>query len=603
MTSTQRKAMSLAIGAVLLLAWWALYDGGDLNAERAAVPVSARADERTSERTIEAVGHELTTRKPAESESGFQSAPASTPGPVQSIRILVEVVNDLGSPLPGASVFLRRHDDYREIGTTDHAGRVQGDWSDCEFGVVDATHPDYAPTSSPFALESAAVLKASHLPATRGQELVVRVAMKPAGLIEGSVVVAGKPGPSGIKVSAHPCESSWRTWFQTPELFEGDPQHVRTQTDEAGRFLLRVNPSTTYTLIAGGSGLVQSQAMHRVQANGPPVELELVYGYALAVRFVEPANHPLESRVLSSTYKPGSSTSEHDPEAEIGNFTVPAAIWAGLPRAVISKDRGLDQKRVLFYSASVRKERVGPITLSVNANGCESFTQEYWATPLDATVSIDVPLKPNASARGGIRVRIRGALLPGHGADTSTQFSDRKDGTHLLNLRNRDVGTLKLELDDWKEGVCELPEVPAGEYDCWFSTYPNPWFYDPAEGSDALESLTVEPESWTEVEYELPQAGTIELKVFRPDGTPYYGFLGATLSRAPGPHTMDGEVVLAYIGGAAMFFKSAPYRIGGLLPSNYAVWLAGSPEAEEHRPTATVTVGRTTEVTLELPYP
>jgi hypothetical protein len=596
-SSAQRKAMLLTLGAMLFVAWWGLYGEGDRTPDSGADPVKVSS----AERSPVALQHEDTIRRLAELETEVSSVPATTHRSLHGTLILVEVVNDLGRPIQGASVFLRRYDDYRRLGTTDQAGRIQGDWSDPEFGIVDATHPDYAPTSTHFALGDANGHAASE--PSESQALVVRVIMQPAALIEGSVVVAGMPGPPGITVSAHPSESGMRTWFQAVDQFQEDPQHVNTQTDEVGHFVLRVHPKLAYNLIAGGNGLVQSQAKHRVMANGPPTEIELVYGYALALRFVDPSHREIRNGLTNGNTRSPLTASEKDPDAEIGNFTAAAATLAGLPQELTrpgsTVGMGATRLSTLFYSSSTPRVRVGPIWIMASAAGYADFEGEFWATPLDSTVRTDIPLNPIVSEKGRIRVRIRGGLFPGHAADSTFH----SDGAHSLKLRNRIVGTLVAHLrDEWKSGVFEIPDVPAGNYEHWFVTSPNPWGIEPLGGSAPVESLTIEPNKWTEVEYELPRSGAIELKVFRPDGAPYYGSIAATLSRAPGPYTIDGEPVQAYIGGMPVVFKSAPYRIGGLVANNYAVWLAGSPESEEHRPTATVTAGSITEVTLELPF-
>jgi hypothetical protein len=519
-----------------------------------------------------------------------------------SRSIVVEVVNDLGRLVPQATVYLRRFGEYERIGITDSSGRVRVDWSGPELGIVNATHPDYAPASAPFALASGPGTASSDPAQKEAAQSVVQVVLSPAGLIHGAVVVAGQPGPSGVTVFACPSESSVRTYFQAPDQFRSDPEHVSTQTDEAGRFQLRVDPRRRYSLIAGGSGLVQSHALHRVRADGPAVEIELVFGYALAVRVLDTRGEEIRSEIFG-TSQSSFGASEQDPDASLGNFTDPAALCAGLPPGFRRRNESDARRSLTFYSSPIRKPRVGPITFSVNVPGYEEFeTVDAWATPLDEVSYVDVRLRSIVDERGGIRIRIRGDQRPGHGADTVLGFHAQQAGIHVLNLRNEILGTLKLELKEWSSGVCECPDVPAGTYQAWFSTYPNPWFIDPAENDAGATRLTVTANQWSEIEYELPPSGSLLVHVVRPDGEPFHGFLGLTISRSPVPHTLeDGSVTQAYIGGAPVFFQCAPYRLGGLVPNNYAVYLGSLERSEEHRPTVTISAGSTSEVTLELP--
>lgn len=393
------------------------------------------------------------------------------------------------------------------------------------------------------------------VPPPKEDERELEVVLRRGGSISGRVVEFGvrilppeiAPPVAGARVVAM-TQVGGRGIFDRLQI--GDPSIRCGVSDSSGAFSIDgLVAGEQYLLRAGARGFIQNKqnqpptSIPVVPCEGVVVELQNAYG--VSFEFVDDASGELISIAdLAGGVEYGSRdrTAMTLPPGGIESFL------AGLDPNLYA-----DKRRLTILASSPEAPAEVGIYVETRLVGYESVKADAMAAPLSKAMPVvRVPIEQTASAFGTLE-------LLWHTADETLKNlgpqQPPKGEVHLLGADGSEMAILA----PMQPGVEHmLHRVPVGSYEVSVSANDRLFVY-PAKDLPR-KTVVVEADKPTLITVPLEQAGSIQLRLERADGSAYESELQFRLMRTAAPRYSGG-----YIG-----FSAPPYRIIALDPGTYS---------------------------------
>ncbi len=552
----------------------------------------------------------LVDDEPGDDQAGVApSATAPVPGPEQARNadsidsrtetpsvsdstpvagLMLQVVDPAGNPIGGARVHLRVAGVTRIVGRTSADGSISLPQAEgCREYA--ASHEQFAPSAIAVDCGISRPLRPSGTPPKS-----LFLVLSPAKSIEGRVVIGGSNGPSGIRVAALPVPLAPRAYSHPWDELLRDAEVILTETDALGRFVLSADPNGRYSLLAGGEGLVQVNAVQVVAPGESGLVIELRKAFSLFARFVEADGAAIRLASSARIGTPSFSVRPSNKAVELSPSAPLAGFFAGIPLNA-RWDEFREQDRICFqFVCDSAEDFAGPIDVEGWLPGYAPFTARLWARAIESgLVEERIVLQRTAKGFGSIRVLLsgeRGLLPESHGNSAPALF---------LHLVDSSQETIAYRLMAWHGNMCIIRDIPTGQYSWSFVTIPGADM--PAgRGQRDLQSTCVQENVETQIVVDVSDRGGLALGIVRQDGRPYVGALTGTLSSPPESMRDDrtGETLIVTRRVEFFRFSSPPYELSYLPPGEVSVRLT-FPETTQLQ-TARISAGNREQVLVPL---
>lgn len=411
--------------------------------------------------------------------------------------------------------------------------------------------------------------------APAGTDEVV-VVIDTGGAVRGRVVLPdGKPAPAGTRVLAWPMDSPLAARVIAESALLGDfESQAGTAID--GAFVIRgLDRTKTYSVTAGGKGLMRKQPFNSIVPDGKDLLLELFPVYGAVVRLIDASSGgPVR---VASTFWPMGSVSTRVADTSLIHF-VPGG--AGSTLAGLTSDwfdrESAGFTHITLCAAPGGGPALGPFVLHASLPGYRAVEAEFVASPVfEGLQVVDVLMEPIADAWGEVRVEFSGKLAAAS-LEPRTPLSWAK-----LHLRDAHGKILQYALPKPSGDPSSIRPIPAGPYDARVVI---------------LDGLA-RPLDWQRIDVGAEPAtltvpvgtlGAIEVHARKRDGSPYSGRLSLSVQALRGPQTL-------------VAFDDAPYAILGLDAREYSVRVMSPFLSELDGGRVTVLAGEAAVVEFDAP--
>jgi len=521
---------------------------------------------------------EPSPHEPADAPGKMESTPDDPQGERATVtatrEALIHVIDQNQVGIPDASVFAidysRRAPSMKDLGRTDHDGRLQPDQVFSPPIWIAAKREGYV-TGEVFIEEP--VPSQIDLVLSQGRSLT------------GTVVIgsSGTPVGAGTRVLAWPSDYRIPPRDLAERAFARDPRCNCAVTDGNGRFTFaELPPEVPVSLVAGGPGYAMAVPVSGAVPGPEPVLLTVLPLYGAHVRLVEPDGQPIAygTGLLPKASLPVKLSAANAQYVYQPSFSLDLC---GLPEP---PRYGSAASELYLFTSAEGAGRVGPLTYRVAFLGYEPVQRQFWATPLSEGLNeVAITLTPTQVPRATLLVHFEN--VPAEAK--RIQFC--QGGVGKLKVRSVESRELvEFAVMDYSEDSLTIPGIPQGIYTFSFVTYSAFFSFTGAEGTGG--DVLVGP-GVTEWSVDLGGTGLLEIELYRQDGTRYTGVSVMTITQgsavSPMPMMRQNKV----------FFERAPYLIAGLPPGAVSVAVdtpRSAREAEvigqayEILPGATVTV-------------
>lgn len=404
----------------------------------------------------------------------------------------------------------------------------------------------------------------------------IGIALDTGGALRGRVVLPdGKPAPVGTRVLAWFTDSP-RTPMEVAQLATLGNWELQASTDSEGAFAIQgLDREQTYSVTAGGKGLMRKQPFSSVAINGSELVLEVYPVYCAAVRLIDAQTRlPIQT---PSYFAPMGAVTVRAEDTSLIHFIPGGAesILAGAPPEWFGRD-GANTQHVVLCAAHGGGPAIGPFTLHAELPGYRELNFEFEARPLfEGLHIVDAPAESLATAWGEIRVELEGVLA---GAELAP--SSRLPWA-VLHLRDPSGKTLRYVLPELGSKPTSFRPIPAGNYDArvvlhYGLTQPSDW-----------QSVNVGEEPVT-LTVPVGKLGAIEVVIREKDGTVRSGRLTLSIQRIRGRESLA-------------VFNAAPYGIVALDPGEYLVEVMSPFFSERGGTRVSVVAGQVAVLEFEAP--
>lgn len=486
--------------------------------------------------------------------------PSREPAAVSMSKLLVRTTDSAGVPLPGVELSAAMGEVVLSTGVSEK----QGTWS----------------LSRPVA--GALTVRAKHLGrfeatadvAPESEEVVIALDM--GGAVRGRVVLPdGKPAPLGTCVLAWSTDSP-RTSMEVAQLANLGDWELQTSTDSEGAFAIYgLDREQTYSVTAGGKGLMRKQPFSSVAPDGPELVLEVFPAYGAVVRLIDAQSR--DAIQISEWFAPMGARSIRAEDTSLLHFFPGGAesILAGVAPKWLGRD-GANTQHVVLCAAPGGGSAVGPFTLQAELPGYRELNFDFEARPLvEGLHIVDAFAEPLAEGWGEVRVTLEGTMA---GAELAPHLGWP---WALLHLRDPNGKTFRYLLPGLDSAPCSFRPIPAGDYDARVV------FQDGLTKPSDWQAVKVGAEPVT-LTVPVNALGTIQVVVRGKNGTLRSGRLGLTIQRVRGRQS-------------PAIFDAAPYVIVALDPAEYLVEVMSPFRSERGGTRVSVVAGEVAVLEFEAP--
>ncbi len=448
----------------------------------------------------------------------------------------VEVVDQSGRPLSGASVYAVGEGGRLSLGVTDDGcvtARVTPGL------LLEAAHAGFR--SASMRIEGTAP-ESIRLILARQSEIrgvLLLEGGQPAGEGLHAIALRGGQRDRWKETMAGPAEGAWRG--------------LSAISDAQGRFEIPVEDADrTYSVTAGGRGLMPKDEIRQVHPDDTDVEIVLHPVFAAVIRLVnEDGEQAL--RVSDRLWRPGGvsvrcKNLEYKRKALIPNSI--EAQLAGVDTSLFDVAGGwLSHATVCTVDREV--DVVGPFEMTIDLPGYESTTFEYLAFPLSQGLhQVSIPLRPIAEGWGALQVKFSSAPAGGFLA-TSPILP-----VGFLRLVGGGGRKLEFAVENFAAPDLEFAEIPWGRYEASIVS-PNGLGRLLIGG---MPSVSIEIGADPELLHVDPSnLGAIEVRFSGDAGANFGEKFQAMISMSQGG------------AGTVVGFRDPPYLIQGLEPGSYQI--------------------------------
>ncbi|MBI4879126.1 MAG: hypothetical protein HY812_05620 [Planctomycetes bacterium] len=498
----------------------------------------------------------------------FRDTVASAPGPNESPLSVCVTDNAGGSPIPQAHVRVLLSDGSEWAGETNASGVTA-----CRCGQarwVIAGKEGYA--------------TAYARPAS-GQACL-EIQLDTEAVISGRVVMQSQgAAPAGMTVAAWVADS--------PEPGGGDFMHAlahglgihRSVTDSAGLFTIGgLSRGRSYTLVAGGNGLVSPTPVIGIGAPCSSCEITVWQAHAALVRARDP----------DGTIIPVAENSSQREAIRASLEASQANVRLGMPVGFLLSAPELAELEEGDYVVGAVSERYGeavqPIIVSVSVPGYRPVGVRAFLPAIGGSIPRFEVVTEALTGVASLRVTFEADEATGY----RLPLNFVPDGT--LTLRSpanpsAEVLHRYVVLGHGDSNVLDIPGVPIGEYDATFRLV-----CGSEESGDSSSRRVVIGRGGGELTIAVPVCGAVCLEIGDEGALPWWsGEASVTMIR--GRLRREGEYVVAR--GCESVLVSRGRAVFGLAPGVYTFWVQWGGSAV--RPvTIAVAAGEVARATIPL---